>query len=258
MDWSTGRWVIKKPTMHLLPGGMALAALRGGRRATTLRELEDAGLFPKGISASGAEVGADHLPQTILVEFNNLEEIASGCKLLGIPFELSYVERLASSLSRIGNFSVAAGPADLGAPVQKYDPISYQYRDVSLVRGDGLYRQQGLGLTRYWIRINEAWYHTGRPEGQWFVSSSAQPRLLTWESESGSLTGQLQVPSALIFPIQHVELLSACSGVLPEKTSERKLLFHNIPRTVFEAMRDSLTSNSLSTSSRRQENSNVR
>lgn len=257
VDWSTGRWQIKNQRMHLLPGGMALAALRGGRSATTLGELVDAGLFPKGISASGGSVGKDHLPQTILVEFDDLDVLASSCKLLGIPFELAYVERLASKLSRIGNFPTAAGPSHMGAPVQKYDPISYQYRDVSLIRGDGLYRQQGLGLARYWIRTQEIWYHTSRPEGQWFVSAGAQPRLLVWESERNSLTGQLKVPSALTFPTQHAELLAACSGVLPENTEGRNLLFQNIPRTAYEAICYSLTSDSLETSFSRQEKSNV-
>ncbi len=257
VDWSTGRWQIKKPRMHLLPGGMALAALRGGRSATTLSELADAGLFPKGICAGGASTGTGYLPQTILVEFDDLDELASSCRLLGIPFELAYVEQLASKLSRIGNFPTAAGPSHAGAPVQKYDPNSYTYRDVSLIRGDGLYRQQGLGLARYWIRIQEIWYHTSRPEGQWFVSAEAQHRLLAWVSGTNSPTGQLQVPSALIFPTQHAELLSACSGVLPENTAERNLLFQNIPRTAFEAICYSLTSNSLETSFSRQEKSNV-
>lgn len=257
VDWSTSQWEIKKPRMHLLPGGMALALLRGGRSATTLGDLEDKGLFPKGISASGTEDGPEHLPQTILVEFDDFDEIASSCNLLGISFELSYIERLASSLPRIGNFLTAAGPSDLGAPVQKFDPASYQYRDVSYVRGDGLYRQQGLGRTRYWIRMNDIWYHTNRPEGQWFVAAGAVPGLLAWASESDSAAGRLQVPSALIFPAQHVELLSACSGVLPENATGRKSIFQNIPRTAFEAIRSSLTSNSIETYSIRQEKSDV-
>lgn len=244
VDWSSGNWVMRPPRVYLLPGGMALAALRGGRQAAMLQDLESAGLFPKSLSALGSTEEPGYLPQTILLEFDEIDEAQAACEALRLPFETRYVERLASSLLPIGYSTLAAGPTSTGAPLQKYDPSTYQYTDVGFAQIDGLYRQQGFGLTRYWARVDNRWYQTTRAEGQWLATSQSQQQLLKWDfvyGVYGSRIGTLTVPSALVFPFDHVEVLASCSGVLPVRISGQRLLFNNIPESVYAAICNSLS-----------------
>lgn len=241
VDWSSGHWQMCLPSVHLLPGGVALATLRGGRRADTLEQLESAGLFPKRISPTGNGESAGYLPQTVLIEFDGIAEARAACLSVGLRFDSRLVERLALSLPPIAyRDSAAAGPAVQGAPLQKFDPSTYRYSDIRYAQTDGLYRQQGFGLTRYWARIDNQWYQTSRAEGQWLACSKSQSKVLIWEYLNGQQTGQLRVPSPLVFPPAHVELLSACSGVLPDRLSGQWHLFHNIPGIVYSSIRSSI------------------
>ncbi|KIS28689.1 hypothetical protein TV39_04750 [Arthrobacter sp. SPG23] len=241
VDWASGHWQMRPSSVHLLPGGVALATLRGGRQASTLHQLESVGLFPKLISATGDGEFASCLPHTVLLEFDGIPEARDACSSIGIRFESTYVERLAANLSQIGYSDIpVGGPATTGAPLQKFNPVTYRYSDVGEAKGDGLYRQQGFGLTRYWGRVDESWYQTNRAEGQWLACAGSHPELLEWDYLKEQKIGQLKVPAQLVFPFDHVEVLSACSGVLPQRISGQRHLFHNVPEAVYSALRTSL------------------
>lgn len=243
VDWSNGHWQMCPPRVHLLPGGVALATLRGGRQADTLEQLELAGLFPKLISPTGNGESADYLPQTVLLEFDGIAEVRAACSSIGLGFDSRLIERLTLGLPPITYpNSAAAGPAVQGAPLQKFDPSTYLYSDIRYAQTDGLYRQQGFGLTRYWARIDNQWYQTNRAEGQWLACSKGQSKVLIWEYVKGQQTGQLRVPSPLVFPPAHDELLSACSGVLPCRLSGQWQVYHNIPENVYSAIHFSIVS----------------
>lgn len=241
VDWASGDWQLRPVSVHLLPGGVALAALRGGRQASTIRKLESAGLVPNHIHAAAEAEFSSYLPQTVLLEFDGITEAQDACSSIGISFEPHYVERLAANLPHIGHSgSAVAGPATTGAPLQRFDPLTYRYSDIGYAQTDGLYRQQGFGLTRYWMRIDDLWYQTNRAEGQWLACGTSHAQLLDWEYLDDQKIGQLKVPSSLVFPFAHVEVLSACSGILPQRIPGQKLLFHNVPKTIYSALRNSL------------------
>lgn len=244
VDWATGRWQMRPPSVHLLPGGVALATLRGGRQASTLDHLESVGLFPKLISATGDGDFSAYLPRTVLLEFDGFPDARDACLNIGLRFESTYVERLAANLSQIGySGSPVGGPAATGAPLQKFNPATYRYSDVGEAKADGLYRQQGFGLTRYWGRVDHRWYQTSRAEGQWLACAGSPSDLLEWEYFKEQKIGQLKAPAQLVFPFDHVEVISACSGVLPQRISLQRYLFHNVPESVYTALRTSLVPN---------------
>lgn len=241
VDWASGNWQLRPLTVHLLPGGVALAALRGGREASTIHRLESVGLVPKPIDATTDDEFSTYLPQTVLLEFDGITEAQDACSTLGIPFESHYVKQLAANLSQIGySDSAVPGPATTGAPLQRFNPLTYRYSDIGYAQTDGLYRQQGFGLTRYWARVDDQWYQTNRAEGQWLACTTSHSQLLEWEYLGDQQIGQIKVPSSLVFPFAHAEVLSACSGVLPQRISGQRLLFHNVPGTVYSALLASL------------------
>jgi hypothetical protein len=242
VDWASGNWQLRPLTVHLLPGGVALAALRGGRQASTIRKFESAGLVPNRICATADGEISSYLPQTVLLEFDGISEAQDACSSIGIPFESHYVERLAANLPQIGHSdSAVGGPSTTGAPLQRFNPLTYRYSDIGYAQTDGLYRQQGFGLTRYWTRVGDLWYQTNRAEGQWLACATSHSKLLDWEYLDDQQIGQLSVPSSLVFPFAHAEVLSACSGILPQRISNQRLLFHNVPDTVYSALSASLT-----------------
>lgn len=244
LDWATGRWMMIRPTVVLLPESDGTAILTG---AAAPRYLEAPALeplladpLPRGMSPI-----ADLLPLLRTMQVDDSGAFAEELRECGLAWAGNCARRLSECLTPI-ELRESSSPPALGTPLEELASTQPRtWRGASnweSERAPGLYRRSGLGRPVHLYKRDGRWWKTELAAGIAFELTRRGEQFLTWSRESGAgrgHVGRLSVSRGALLPPQHERAAVLCSGVVPS-VHAGKLVYENVPRIVASRIATSL------------------
>jgi hypothetical protein len=238
IDWDSGAWAAAPAVVTLLPsaGGHGLLA---GARTGRLRALLEDGLdeVPHVFAFFREQEGA---PDVCFIACDSEDDLSQLAIQLGIPFEHSVANRLASLLPSIDAMLAERGSTpgvpDLG--VERFDVLADRWRPVERDIEPGLYRYEHRGRELRWIDEERRPYRVDFALGAYCELRRLQKSdILHWMQ--AQVNGTLSVPLRAPLPVLHARAATMCSGVAPQRHAA-VLRYENVPRRIAEAIASSL------------------
>jgi hypothetical protein len=238
IDWDAGMWAAAPTVVTLLPsaGGHGLLA---GARTGRLRALLEDGLD------EASHVFAFFRPQeaapdVCFIACDSEEDLSELATQLGVPFEHSVADRLATLLppieAMLAERASTPGVPDLG--VDQFDVMDDRWRPVESDSDPGLYRYEHRGRELRWIDEKRRPYRVDFALGAYCeLRRLENSDTLHWMQLP--VNGTLSVPLKAPLPVPQARAATMCSGLAPHRHAS-VLRYENVPRRIAEAIATAL------------------
>jgi hypothetical protein len=238
MDWDAGVWAAAPTVVTLLPSagghGLVTGARTGRLRAVLADGLDEAphvfALFCR----------QEDAPDVCFMACDSEADLSALAVELGVPFEYSVADRLASLLppldAMLAERVSTPGVPDLG--VDRLDVLADRWRPVESDSEPGLYRYEYRGRELRWVDREGRPHRVDLALGVYCeLRRHGQSDVLHWVELS--VNGTLSVPLRAPLPVLQARAATMCSGLAPERHAG-VLRYENVPRTIAEAIAASL------------------
>lgn len=240
LSWTENTWRVRPLTFTNLPGTSAFALVTGERSADLDSVLDSEFLFHS-LPAAQEEVALFADPGTLVVEFDDEDDLKSAATKLGGVFVPCAAFSMAESLELIQPGPKAASPNSQGAPLEMYDIAALRFIEVDFPRKNGLFRQLANGRYNYWVFKEGSWAWTNHEEGiclRWAEAGKDGLRLAIGQ-DAADAVGTLHVDPRLPLPAKQRRALTLCSGFNPRKGS-KSVEYLNVPSSVAKFVASSI------------------
>ena len=238
IDWDSGTWAAAPTVVTLLPsaGGHGLLA---GARTGRLRALLADGLdeAPHVFAFFREQEDA---PDVCFIACDSEEDLSQLAIQLGIPFEHSVADRVATLLppidAMLAERASTPGVPDLG--VDRFDVVVDRWRPVESDTEPGLYRYEHRGRELRWVDDERRPYRVEFALGAYCeLRRLRNSETLHWMELP--VNGTLSVPLKAPLPVLQARAATMCSGLAPSRYAS-VLRYENVPHRIAEAIAASL------------------
>jgi hypothetical protein len=238
MDWDAGAWAAAPAVVTLLPSAGGHGLLTGARTGR-LRSLVADGLdeAPHVFAFFHEQEDA---PDVCFIACDSEADLNDLAAELGIPFEHSVADRLASLLPSIDAMLAerlsTPGVPDLG--VDRLDVLADRWRPVESDSEPGLYRYEYRGRQLRWIDEERRPHRVELALGAYCeLRRLSKSDVLNWMELP--VNGTLSVPLSAPLPVLQARAATMCSGLAPQRHAG-VLRYENVPRRIAQAIAASL------------------
>lgn len=240
LSWTENTWRVRPLTFTNLPGTSVFALVIGERSLDLDSVLDSEFLFHR-LPPAREEVALFADPTTLVVEFDDEDDLRSAATKLGGVFVPCAAFSIAAGLDLIQPGPKAASPNNQGAPLEMYDIAALRFIEVDFPRKNGLFRQLANGRYNYWALKDGSWVWTNHEEGiclRWAEAGRNGLRLAIGQ-DAADAVGTLHVDPRLPLPPKQRRALTLCSGFNPQKGT-RSVEYLNVPASVATSVASSI------------------